>query len=236
MLGEWRPPDRSGGLPLLKPVTEDRFKRLLANMDSSEANTDLGKEAAAEAATAGKRKAASAARSEQPKRGRGRGGAAKVQRGNSNQRIEKPDDAADADKEISEKEFMSPVAGGTFLEFLDRTCQFMTKKIDSRQVEKIQAFRQIAIYAALMGEVTISSGKGGAQRVVTKFSQLRALFKRELYRYAKLVPRPSDVDFAELALLDMAPIANKEKDRPIGTRDARLKIFKNTRAPHCAPR
>ena len=99
---------------------------------------------------------------------------------------------------------MKPVAGGTFLEFLHRACEFMERKIDSRQAEKIKAFRQMALYAAITGEVVVTL-KGGAQRSITKFSALRALFKKELYRYAKLVPRPSDVDYAEMLLLDLNP-------------------------------
>ena len=47
--------------------------------------------------------------------------------------------------------------------------------------------------------------KGAVHKSVKSFATLRKIFKAELYRYAKLVPRPSDVDFA------MGPLGDKEE-------------------------
>ena len=92
---------------------------------------------------------------------------------------------------------------------VQETCDFMSKHIDGRQLEKIAAFRHAAIYAALTGEVSLVVK--GSKKVVTKFSSLRATFKKEIYRYSKLVPTPSDVDYAEMLMMDLTPVGGKKE-------------------------
>jgi hypothetical protein len=74
----------------------------------------------------------------------------------------------------------------------------MRDNIDARQADKITAFKCAAIVGTLQEGVVVTIR--GSKKVVKSFSSLRKMWKAELYRYAKLVPRPSDVDAMELVL------------------------------------
>eukprot|EP00972_Heterocapsa_arctica_P078111 11520897-Heterocapsa_arctica.AAC.1 len=69
----------------------------------------------------------------------------------------------------------------------------MVDHIDNRQKARVDAFKVIALYGLLHGEVKLASN--GVQKPIKGLAGLRKAFKTELYKYAKLVPRPSDVDF-----------------------------------------
>ena len=73
----------------------------------------------------------------------------------------------------------------------------MLERIGSKQNAKVNSFKFVALYGATEVAVKMAvnvNGKPGVKEI-RGFSQVRKLFKQEIYRMAKLKPRTSDEDF-----------------------------------------
>ena len=93
-----------------------------------------------------------------------------------------------------------------FIDYLTATQKYM-QKIDTNGdlAECITAFKHVGINGALNGGVELTLPPGN--KFVKGFKLLTKTWKSALYRYARLQPRPSDIDFAdgddlELSMLD----------------------------------
>jgi len=82
-------------------------------------------------------------------------------------------------------------ADENFLQHLDSFSKYMLAK-DPRQKGKIEAYRQVALYAAINGSVQITWG--GQPRLVKGWALLRSLMKNDIYKTAMLRPTKSDPD------------------------------------------
>eukprot|EP00972_Heterocapsa_arctica_P108430 15969741-Heterocapsa_arctica.AAC.1 len=186
-----------GGLPVVKGISIDKINQLLQEMSESTAVAEVLKsgEEQVQVVVVKKRKK-SVERGPPPGRG-GRGrGALKRGRGesgslaSSSQALTNDDD----DKEKEDQDKVQEESQKTFLAYLSSCCDFMVDHIDDRQKARVEAFRVIALYGLLHGEVKLMTSNG-VERPIKGLAALRKAFKTELYKFAKLVPRPSDVDF-----------------------------------------
>jgi hypothetical protein len=204
-----------GGLPVVKTISIDKINQLLQEMGDSISVAELNKsgEEQIQGVVVKKRKK-SVDRGPPPrgrgalKRGRGAGSLA-----SSSQALTNDDDDKEKEDQDKVQEELSKLSQKTFLAYLSSCCDFMVDHIDDRQKARVEAFRVIALYGLLHGEVKLMT-TNGVEKPIKGLAALRKLFKIELYKFAKLLPRPSDVDFdLDGVLMDTAAArAGEEPD------------------------
>lgn len=197
-----RSPVLPAGLPnpALDNFSDEMVDELLVSMAESEAYKSIGKEhsvaeaKAAKATTKAKTKAAAAAASassKPPPVAKGVVGKAKTKVKGA-----PAGDGADiviapvvADLTLDEEDMTK-----SFLTHLKDTIAYMRKLDPSDQHNIVNGFKFMAMVGAMSGKVPLMAA--GNPKETSSFVFLRKGVKAAFYRYARLLPRPSDVDFA----------------------------------------
>ena len=90
----------------------------------------------------------------------------------------------------------STAADPDFVDNVDVLKKYLTKIYPT--CPTLDAYEDVTLYAGLLACIDIPDSKTkGGSKILTKYSALRKMIKTQVYRFAKLQPRVSDVDFAK---------------------------------------
>ena len=169
-------------------IPDDKFKALLTPMKGTAALQELALAPQLKVELAAKKIVAQEAKTGPKAKANARSNAPKAKGGTKALK----DGMVDCDDEYFDEAALD-LDGLDFLGHLNDTCDYLVEKVNPNARNTVECFRQCAVFGAAKGSIIVNIK--GVLKVVKSFNVIRKMFKVHCYRTARLMPRPSDVDF-----------------------------------------
>ena len=169
-------------------IPDDKLKALLTPMKGTAALQELALAPQLKVELAAKKIVAQEAKTGFKAKANARSNAPKAKGGTKALK----DGMVDCDDEYFDEAALD-LDGLDFLGHLNDTCDYLVEKVNPNARNTVECFRQCAVFGAAKGSIIVNIK--GVLKVVKSFNVIRKMFKVHCYRTARLMPRPSDVDF-----------------------------------------